>query len=99
MEIQDYITSKERTALFKPKKYPLSRFIHRLTNRNLQIKDTYGESNMLILQRNSGQSIWIDNKIQFVVLGHSKGATRIGIKAPPQFKILREEIMGKSGFK
>lgn len=47
---------------------------------------------MLILQRHPGQSIWIGKDIQIVVLGHSKGITRIGIDAPPDLTILREEI-------
>lgn len=46
---------------------------------------------MLILQRHPGQSIWIGNEIQIVVLGHSKGLSRIGINAPPELKIVREE--------
>jgi carbon storage regulator CsrA len=50
---------------------------------------------MLILQRHPGQSIWIGKDIQIVVLGQSKGITRIGINAPPEFSILREEIMLK----
>lgn len=47
---------------------------------------------MLILQRHYGQSIWIGNDIQIIVLGNSKGATRIGIKAPPEMNIVREEL-------
>ena len=50
---------------------------------------------MLILQRHPGQSIWIGKDIQIVVLGQSKGLTRIGINAPPKCTILREEIMPK----
>lgn len=47
---------------------------------------------MLILQRHPGQSIWIGKDIEIVVLGHSKGITRIGIHAPPDLTILRDEI-------
>ncbi len=53
------------------------------------------EINMLILQRCPGQSIWIGNDIQIVVLGHSNGITRIGINAPPDVTIMREEIKTK----
>ncbi len=54
---------------------------------------------MLILQRNSGQSIWLGNDIQIIVLGHSNGLTRIGINAPPELRIVREGIKTKKRFK
>lgn len=47
---------------------------------------------MLILQRYPGQSIWIGNDIQIIVLGNSKGTCRIGINAPSELKIIREEL-------
>lgn len=50
---------------------------------------------MLILQRQPGQSIWIGKDIQIIVLGQSKGLTRIGINAPPDINIVREEIKHK----
>lgn len=54
---------------------------------------------MLILNRQPGQSIWIGNDIQVVVLGHSNGITRIGINAPPDVTIVREEIKTKEKVK
>jgi carbon storage regulator CsrA len=50
---------------------------------------------MLILQRHPGQSIWVGKDIQIVVLGHSNGITRIGINAPVELTIVREEIKTK----
>jgi carbon storage regulator CsrA len=48
--------------------------------------------NTLILRRLPGQSIWIGNEIQIIVLGHFNGITHIGIEAPPEIKILRDEV-------
>ena len=53
------------------------------------------ELNMLILQRHPGQSFWIGTDIQVVVLGHFNGLTHIGIKAPTEIKILRDELKDK----
>lgn len=50
---------------------------------------------MLILQRYSGQSISIGKDIQIIVLGHFHGVTHIGIEAPPEMKIIRDEIKDK----
>lgn len=50
---------------------------------------------MLILQRYPGQSIQVGKDIEIVVLGNTKGLTRIGINAPPNINIVREEIKHK----
>lgn len=50
---------------------------------------------MLILQRYPGQSIWIGKDIQVIVLGHFNGVTHIGIEAPHEIKIVRDEIKDK----
>ncbi len=50
---------------------------------------------MLILQRYAGQSISIGKDIQITVLGQFRGAARIGIVAPPEIKIVRDEIKAK----
>lgn len=47
---------------------------------------------MLILQRHPGQSIWIGENIQVTILGNTKGITRVGIKAPKEVNIIREEL-------
>jgi carbon storage regulator CsrA len=51
-----------------------------------------GEKNMLILQRRPGQSIQIGENIQITILRNSNGSTHVGIKAPTNIKILREEL-------
>ncbi len=50
---------------------------------------------MLILKRQPGESIWIDNNIQITVLGNINGTTRIGITAPSEVNITREELGNK----
>ena len=47
---------------------------------------------MLILQRHPGQSFWIGKEIQIILLGHFNGVTHIGIEAPKNTKILRDEL-------
>jgi len=47
---------------------------------------------MLILNRQSGESIWIGDDIQVTVLGNVNGTTRIGITAPQKINIVREEL-------
>jgi carbon storage regulator len=47
---------------------------------------------MLILKRQSGESVWIGDNIQITVLGNVNGTTRIGITAPPNINIVREEL-------
>ena len=51
---------------------------------------------MLILTRTSGQSIMIGHDIVVKVLSNQDGRARIGIDAPDNVKILREEILPKS---
>lgn len=48
---------------------------------------------MLILKRVAGESIQIGKNIQVVILGHSLGVTRVGITAPKDIKILRQELL------
>lgn len=47
---------------------------------------------MLILERRSGESIWIGGNIQVRVLSNVNGATRLGITAPQEINIVREEL-------
>lgn len=46
---------------------------------------------MLILTRNPNESIIIDNDIKITVLNHPKGQVRLGIEAPDDVEIWREE--------
>lgn len=47
---------------------------------------------MLVLSRNIGEPILIGNDIKLVVLGVQDKEVRIGIKAPEEVPILREEL-------
>ena len=48
---------------------------------------------MLILSRRVGDAIVIDGGIRLVVLACDKRGVRVGIEAPPQVSIVREEIL------
>lgn len=47
---------------------------------------------MLILNRKPGESIIIDDDIEIKILESSDGRVKIGIDAPKEITILREEI-------
>jgi carbon storage regulator len=47
---------------------------------------------MLVLTRRISESLIIDNDIQVVVLGVQGGQVKIGIKAPKNVSVHREEI-------
>jgi len=47
---------------------------------------------MLILQRRAGESIWIGANVQVTILSNANGITRIGITAPQEIHIVREEL-------
>ena len=47
---------------------------------------------MLILSRNEGQKIYIGDNIKLTVLGISGKQVRIGVNAPDEVSIDREEI-------
>ena len=53
---------------------------------------------MLILQPHPGQALWIDKTIKVVVLGHFNGVTHIGIEAPHEIKITKEELQNREPF-
>lgn len=48
---------------------------------------------MLILTRRAGQAILMDGGVRIVVLGIDSGGVRLGIEAPPEIGILREEVV------
>ncbi|MGH1485264.1 MAG: carbon storage regulator [Cellvibrionaceae bacterium] len=50
---------------------------------------------MLILSRNYGQSIKIGDDIEIKILGAAHNQARIGIDAPEEVNVLREEIKDK----
>lgn len=47
---------------------------------------------MLILSRKSGQKLIINDNIIITILDAGSGNVKIGIEAPPEAKIYREEI-------
>jgi len=50
---------------------------------------------MLVLTREIGQKIIIGDCIKLVVLGVSRGQVKIGIEAPKEVSVHREEIYNK----
>lgn len=52
---------------------------------------------MLILSRRPGDAILIDGGIRIVVLASGQRCVRLGIEAPAQVGIVREEIVGRTG--
>jgi carbon storage regulator len=50
---------------------------------------------MLILSRREGEAFFIDENIKIIVTDISTSSVRIGIEAPPEKIILREELMNK----
>jgi len=47
---------------------------------------------MLVLSRKVGESIFINESIRVTVLQTNNGRIRLGIDAPPEVKVLREEL-------
>ena len=47
---------------------------------------------MLILTRKAGESIFVGDNIKITVLDTKGSQARIGVDAPPSYKIYREEI-------
>jgi len=50
---------------------------------------------MLVLNRRQGEAIIVDGGIRIVVLQSDRRGARIGIEAPPETKIQREELVDK----
>ena len=47
---------------------------------------------MLILSRKMGQTIYVGDSVTVTVLGVSRGQVKIGIEAPKELTVHREEI-------
>lgn len=47
---------------------------------------------MLVLTRKKGQSIQVGNDIKITVLGETNGSVKIGVEAPRELGVDREEI-------
>lgn len=50
---------------------------------------------MLVIRRKVGESFFIDDDIEVIVLGNIRGQIKIGITAPPDVNIAREELVIK----
>lgn len=50
---------------------------------------------MLILSRRPGDAIILDGGIRVVVLACDKRGVRLGLEAPPEVSILREELVAQ----
>lgn len=50
---------------------------------------------MLVLTRKVGEAITIGDDIRVVVIGVDRGQVRIGIHAPADVRILREELINQ----
>jgi len=52
---------------------------------------------MLILVRKVQQSIWIEGDIHIKVLSVERDRVKLGITAPGNIKVMREELFGEPG--
>lgn len=51
---------------------------------------------MLVVSRKVGERVWIGDKIAVTVVRVSQGVVRIGIEAPADMPIVREELRQQS---
>lgn len=50
---------------------------------------------MLVLTRKRGESIVIGGEIQVTILEVSGDKVRVGVEAPPEVEVHRQEVLGK----
>ena len=50
---------------------------------------------MLVLSRKVGERIWIGDDISVTVVRLTGGGVRIGIEAPPELAVVREDLKNK----
>ncbi len=50
---------------------------------------------MLVLSRKVGERIWIGDEISVTVVRITGGGVRIGIEAPAELSVIREELKAK----
>jgi carbon storage regulator len=50
---------------------------------------------MLVLSRKLGEAIILDRKIRVVVVGVRGNVVRLGVEAPEEIEVLREELVGE----
>ena len=51
---------------------------------------------MLVLSRKAGERILLGNNIRITVVRISGGGVRLGIEAPPDVSVVREEVIDNS---
>jgi carbon storage regulator len=54
------------------------------------------EASMLVLSRKSGEKFWIGENIAITVVRISGGGVRIGIEAPEELIVVRDELREKA---
>lgn len=54
------------------------------------------EQIMLVVSRKDGEGLWIQPGIRVVVLESRSGKVRLGLEAPPDVSILRDEIRSRA---
>jgi len=59
------------------------------------LKGKIGGQAMLVLTRKSGQGIWVSEDIRIVVVDIREGQVKLGIDAPRETPIYRDEIYEK----
>jgi carbon storage regulator len=52
---------------------------------------------MLVLSRRQGETIWIGDRVRVTVLKLDRNGVRLGIEAPGDMSILREELIRPAG--
>ena len=60
------------------------------------VNEIMEESIMLVLSRKVGESILISESIRVTVVQAANGRIRLGIDAPPEARVLREELTRSS---
>ena len=50
---------------------------------------------MLVLSRKVGERIWIGDHVAVTVVRINSGAVRLGIEAPPDWSVARQELLEK----
>jgi len=48
---------------------------------------------MLVLSRKPGQGIWIGNDVRIHVVALKNGQVRLGIEAPVEIRVMRDELL------
>jgi carbon storage regulator len=51
---------------------------------------------MLVLSRKVGEALLLGKEIRLVILGINRGQVKIGIDAPKDVTVLREEVLDKN---